>query len=237
MYWTLSMRKDELAILTSDLEYIISAIFSSIPAQWLLVFEHVTTRLALIEWEIESQSWRTPAGLDQSLRKLHPWRRRVANYSHQIQASIDCLTPRYGFENASSQRHRQNIVQNFQQLQKRHKILQEKVDKIMSVLTAVISIEESKKAMANARDVSRITFLAFAYIPLSFVASFFSMNPDFPTVSTTVYWVYFVISLPLAAISILLAIYWTAIEKKFRELFKRGQKDRGYSVVGPLPKE
>lgn len=230
VYWTKTLTVDELQFIRFDNDFIISSIFSSIPAQWLLSFEHINNRLSLIEWEIERADHRSVQGLDAALGRLHPWRRNVVNFGYRIRASIDTVA-RFAGPGKSHLPQWQDALANFEDLEKRYKVLEAKIDKIMSVLTAVISIEETKKQMANARDVSRITYLAFIYIPFSFAAALLSMNEDFPTGQATVYWVFFVIAVPITAFSLLLAIFWESIQKLFE---RRPKPKRGDNVEGTV---
>jgi len=50
----------------------------------------------------------------------------------------------------------------------------------MTVSMAVTSREESKKATQESRAIMRVGSSAFIFVPLSFLASFFSMSDDFP---------------------------------------------------------
>jgi len=56
-----------------------------------------------------------------------------------------------------------------------------------------ISLEESRMSMQEARDLSRLSYLAFIFVPLSLVSSWFGMNVDVLDGSTPV-WVSVVVS-------------------------------------------
>lgn len=231
VYWAKTMTIEELQLIRSDNDFMISPILSSIPAQWLLNFEHINNRLSLIEWEIEREDHRSVHGLAAALKRLHPWRRNVVNFGYRIRASIDTVA-RFDRPDGPHQREWQNMLANFDDLEKRYKVLEAKIDKIMSVLTAVISIEETKKQITNARDVSRITYLAFIYVPLSFFAALFSMNEDFPTGQTTVYWVFFAVAVPVTALSLLLATFWELIQKLLESRKRPDRRDEDDGLIG-----
>jgi hypothetical protein len=76
---------------------------------------------------------------------------------------------------------------------------QQRVDRLTSVRTAVISMEDSQTARDSNRNVTRLTWLATCFIPLSFVATFFSMQGDITQLQETYKW-YFAAALPLSAI-------------------------------------
>lgn len=85
---------------------------------------------------------------------------------------------------------------------------QQRIDRLTSVVAAVISIRDSRRGLADNRNLARLTWLATFFIPLSFVASLFSMQQDITELTETIKW-YFAAALPLAAISLGLALTLT----------------------------
>jgi Mg2+ and Co2+ transporter CorA len=61
-------------------------------------------------------------------------------------------------------------------LEKDCQIIEERVDRSFQVLMSTMSIIESKNAISQAESIGKLTELAFIFIPLSFVSSFFGMN-------------------------------------------------------------
>ena len=97
----------------------------------------------------------------------------------------------------------------------------------MNVLMNRATMAEANKSLAQAREVAKLTKLAFVYIPLSFTASFFGMNltplngggggsngdgTDYLSL-----WYYFVVSLPVFFVS-LIFMKWD-----FREMVIEGR--------------
>jgi Mg2+ and Co2+ transporter CorA len=213
--WATSLKPEELETTASDPAFLTSRLYLHICSEWLIVMEYATTRLSHIEWELEKTQWRGPLGLEETLSKLQPWQRRIPIYMSFIKATkyeLECrqnssLVPKVHWE---------DITADIDGIYERVQTLQTRVDKIMNVATAITSIEESKKAMKEARDVTRITYLAFVFVPMSFTASFLSMNQTFPS-SNRVYWVFFVIALPLSTAAVLIAANWTSFEKWWKD--------------------
>ena len=81
---------------------------------------------------------------------------------------------------------------------------QTRIDRLTSVVTAIISIDDSRRGRDDNRNVTRLTWLATFFIPLSFVASLFSMTADLGTIRETIKY-YFAAALPLAVVSLGLA--------------------------------
>ncbi|KAK1778044.1 cora-like Mg2+ transporter protein-domain-containing protein [Copromyces sp. CBS 386.78] len=70
----------------------------------------------------------------------------------------------------------QNIEHDFEHLLKRAQTLHSRTTDAITVLLSSISIYESQRAIQQAEDMAKLTFLAFLFVPLSFATSFFGMN-------------------------------------------------------------
>jgi hypothetical protein len=78
----------------------------------------------------------------------------------------------------------------------------------MNLLMNRAMIAETNKTIMQAKEVTKLTRLAFVYIPLSFTASLFGMNVNtFVTGATTNIWVWFCVSVPIVLISLVLMKY------------------------------
>ena len=70
----------------------------------------------------------------------------------------------------------QRIERDFEHLLKRANELHKRATDAITVLLSSISISESQRAIQQAEDMGRLTFLAFLFVPLSLATSFFGMN-------------------------------------------------------------
>ena len=208
--WCTAIEPKAIATALSDPAFLMIHMAFAVLSDWLIVVEYAKTRLSHIEWELETERWRGPQGLDETLGKLQPWRRRLPVYLSFVKAAKFELECQRSLSSLPKE-HWEDIMADVEEVYDRMKILQERVDQIINVATAVISIEDSKKAMQEARSVTRITYLAFVFVPMSFTTSFLSMT-DFP-VGTRVYWVFFVIALPLSTLAVLIAVNWATINR------------------------
>lgn len=77
----------------------------------------------------------------------------------------------------------------------------------ISIAMSTISISDSQQSLAEARRVQLITFLAFIFIPMTFIASCFGMNVQELGQSGPNLSIYFVVALPFT-ITILLVPLW-----------------------------
>jgi hypothetical protein len=83
---------------------------------------------------------------------------------------------------------------------------QERIDRLTTVVTAVMSIADSRRALADNKNISQLTKLAFLFVPFSLVAAAFSMQTDVTQISAlTVRW-FFIVAIPVTLFS--LGVAW-----------------------------
>jgi Mg2+ and Co2+ transporter CorA len=107
---------------------------------------------------------------------------------------------------------------------------QQRIDRLTSVVTAVISINDSRRALDENHNVARLTYLATIFIPLSFVATIFSMQEDITKIHNTIKW-YFAASIPLCAISlgVVFSLAYPGVQSRVHRgwvKIKGGDKDK-----------
>ncbi|CAG9952030.1 unnamed protein product [Clonostachys rosea f. rosea IK726] len=98
------------------------------------------------------------------------------------------------------------LIVDFEKLISRVESLSARCRGGMSICMSSASIEESQRAIKQARQIELLTWFAFLYIPLSFTTSFFGMNvKSFGTGNVSLN-VWFAVSIPLVAVSYLVLI-------------------------------
>ncbi|KAI1426049.1 hypothetical protein F5Y12DRAFT_784157 [Xylaria sp. FL1777] len=203
-------------------------------------------------------------GVDNMLEKLHVWRRLVPLYREMVSETarhIDQFSCRIEtlvttLEKNSNARSPQSTTgssstgnsilnqaqrslmsqydQDFKLIKENLEEYQTRIDQLTSVVTAVISIDNSQRSLQDNRNIGRLTWLATFFIPLSLIAGILSMQSNVRDISGFTLKVYFATSLPLAisiaATTILLSLSRSGNEKKlmrFRKVmwsFKAHQK-------------
>ncbi|KAJ5170292.1 uncharacterized protein N7500_003075 [Penicillium coprophilum] len=66
------------------------------------------------------------------------------------------------------------------------------------IITSLVQLMDSHKSISQAEDVRRLTYIAMAFIPLTFITGIFSMNESYGPGSDR-FWVYWAVALPTAA--------------------------------------
>lgn len=179
--------------------------------------EYINTRLGQIEYEIElGLSHLYSHDFDHTVKALLKWRRRMPIYHAFVERSISRLSVRYkSTESSSPFESWEDVLTNLRDILRRLEILHCRADKIMTVAMAVTAREESKKATQESHAVTRVSYLAFIFVPLGFLCSFFSMSGDFPVKT---YWIYAVIALPVSLCALGGLVFAGRISRWFREM-------------------
>lgn len=95
---------------------------------------------------------------------------------------------------------------------------QARIDRLTTVVTAVMSIEDSQRSLADNHNIRRLTWLATFFIPFSLIAGTFSMDDDVRNMSGYTIGLYFATSVPLASLVALIAIAMSRPKTKKRLL-------------------
>lgn len=219
IHYTSALTPEEITSIPRDPRLLFKKTLMIVGAEWSTLVKYATTRLTQLEWEIENPDLQGDnGGLQVTIGKLHSWRRRFPIFRTLVLEVLEKVVKREHF--ASSPENRVHDLQtDFEILLSNIENLQVRADRIMSVVTAVMSIEESKKAFEQNRSLARLTWLAITFAPLSFITGLFSMNSDLLTLVET-FRVYFAVALPLTAMVLLLTRFANVgIENGWRKLF------------------
>lgn len=195
--------------------------------EWKIMCELIKTRLAQVEWELgfpEYFKLSINQGLiNLSLRRLHSWRRLIPLYREILADTLNESIPRLSQFMSHSATHSddtqgasaaqtssepftlRDIISDFEKVSAQMKELQDRTDRIASVLMAAISIEDSRRGLQENRNVSRLTWLATLFIPLTFIAGLFSMQSDIGSLRLTFGW-YFAAAIPVTSLALGLAM-------------------------------
>ncbi|KAF2122743.1 hypothetical protein BDV96DRAFT_5507 [Lophiotrema nucula] len=186
-----------------------------VAAEWLIVCEYIKTRLGQIEWELEKPDRFRSRGdaIDASLHRLHTWRRVLPVYREMVAETLEQALPaaaRLASDFPRRQRSSmpsfafEDITQDFQRVQNALNELQARVDRLTSVVTAEISMEDSRRGLQENHNLARLTWMATTFIPLTFVSGLFSMQNNVADLKHTFGW-YFLAAVPLTVIVLVVA--------------------------------
>lgn len=89
------------------------------------------------------------------------------------------------------------IYSLFQDLQSQTQSLYEKCTQGMTVISNNSMLVESQRAIQQAKLITKLTLVAFVYLPFTFTAGFFGMNFKELDADSMHLWIFFAVSLPL----------------------------------------
>ena len=210
IYWTSSMNEEEIKALATDPRVLARKPLFLICSEWLIMIKYATLRLSQIDWEVENPEYRTSSeGLSASLQKVHPWRRRIPLFQFMVSEVLDNVLA----VKSPSDCLVNELRRDFETVLAELAVLQNRADRIVNVATAIISIDESKKATQQNRNTIRLTYLAVIFVPLSFVSSLFSMVTDISQLKKS-FWIYFTVAVPITIIALLATRYSYLLYRK-----------------------
>jgi Mg2+ and Co2+ transporter CorA len=79
-----------------------------------------------------------------------------------------------------------------------------RLESMIPVATSFIQLVESRRALLETTNVTRLTVLAIVFVPLSYVASLFSMSEKFGPGGQN-FWLYFAIAIPITLFVLVVA--------------------------------
>ena len=225
IYWTSKLDSIDTVAVADDPRLLFKKTLLLVCSEWYTLAKYATTRLTQLEWELENPDLQQHAGgLEATIKKLHSWRRRFPIFRTLLSEVLESTIKRSTFANGS-ENHLLDLQRDYEAILCSIESLQIRADRIMAVVTAVMSIDESKKAFEQNRSLARLTWLAVTFVPLSFVSSLFSMNSNLSNLSQT-FWIFFVVAIPLTALVLFFTRYAGSMDASLEDLSKLLWHDR-----------
>ena len=129
----------------------------------------------------------------------------------------------------------QALLQDYEGLLKRTETLSNTCKSRLQILMSRAGIVESNKAIEQAKVVTKLTRLAFVFIPLGFVSSFFGMNLR-PFVAGPAFsiWLFFAVSAPMVLL-LLASMTWSMqdVFRIFQGSRTRRMAENAYKLEDP----
>lgn len=224
-YWIKNRPESQLPSNDSRLDPVMAALeptLSLICGEWLIMCEYIKTRLGQIEWQLGyPERFRVDSDLiHTALSRVHTWRRLFPLYKEMVSETLSstvAIASASGYDavGSSSSHCLDNFRTDLGDILKRLAELERRNEKIMGAVATVISIEDTHIGLRENRNMGRLTWLATVFLPLTYITGLFSMQTDVTALRTTFYW-YFGIAVPVTAIALLVAVYYSYSERTKR---------------------
>lgn len=185
-----------------------------IAAEWMNVLAVMNYHIKRYEYSIEGQ--KTIAQdldrLNTDLNSLQRWKRRNLSSQQKIGAIrrfVDSHVGSHAVSESTTIQQSQSmnprcLVDDFGYLTASLNQYSERLESMLPVVMSLVQISDTRRSLAEAANISRLTYLAFVFVPLSFTSSLFSMNTDISPGGRQ-FWIYFVVAIPITAAAFLLA--------------------------------
>lgn len=126
---------------------------------------------------------------------LHRWRRRVKQSTHKLQMTRAFVEHWRIREQAISAW--DDLVGDLKHLETLIDDHSRSLDALNPIIMALVQLQDTRRSISQAQDVRHLTYIALIFIPLSYIASLFSMAEQFGPGSEG-FWIYWASSLPVA---------------------------------------
>ena len=171
-----------------------------------VLLEFVWAKLSELERELGKFEGVELNYLAETLSNVNLFRRRLSWYYDEVEMNLRNLG--ISLEDGQDDEDGKELLNVLTRLQRYN----EKIESLTPIVTGVLNVRQADISMRETRLVSKLTFVALVFIPLSFTASIFSMGGDFLP-GNSLFWVYFAAALPIT--SIILGLTWWLRGKSF----------------------
>ena len=143
--------------------------------------------------------------LNMHLSELQAWRRRALSSKQKLSTVIRTIAA-FEAQSQSTDHHGAagELKEDWNHLMESLEEYFAVIENMLPVLTSFAQIVDARRSFAETANISRLTILALIFVPLSFLASLFSMNAAYGP-GGDVFWVYFVVAVPVTLLVFMVA--------------------------------
>ncbi|OAG02265.1 uncharacterized protein CC84DRAFT_1262235 [Paraphaeosphaeria sporulosa] len=149
--------------------------------------------------------------LNTNLRILQGWRRRVLSTQAKLRRTIRFIENHV--DRKQPNRDWDVLVDDFEFICTGVAEHGERLEAMVSVVTSTAALIEGRRSLTETENVTRLTILAVVFLPLSYIASLFSMSDEIRPGGPH-FWIYFAVAVPLTFIVGLIAKPPVSIAKR-----------------------
>lgn len=111
-----------------------------------------------------------------------------------------------------------STTEDFVHIEEQFLSLRQRAESLLDSFTGLAGMVGNRQSLDEARSVGLLTLLGMAFVPLSLVASLFSMADEYRPGAGD-FWVYFAVSIPFVALMFTMAflsMYWRKLRQQLR---------------------
>ncbi|OAG37291.1 hypothetical protein AYO21_08476 [Fonsecaea monophora] len=164
--------------------------------EWMLYSQVMARYLAHYEYSFKDIELVLRGERDDMI-ELQKWRHRAIQSQFKIQSTRRFVAYCLARSPAEKERGPWDLILNdLDHLSTKIEVYGQSMERMVSVVTSMFQLIDSRRSIAEAINVRRLTIVALVFVPLSWVASLFSMTDDFAPGQSR-FWLYFAVAVPL----------------------------------------
>ena len=132
--------------------------------------------------------------LSSDMHTLQQWARRSIATKHKIRHVIEYL--RHRITKEDDKEHRAMLIEDYKHIAFSVDAYSRRLEALVSIATSLIQAIDCRRSLTETLYISRLTYLALSFIPLTFVSGLFSMNENIAP-GGKLFGLYFAVSIPL----------------------------------------
>lgn len=184
----------------------------SVNREWMLYGSLMSRYIKYYEYSFSTVSSRLEHFERHDIVDLHRWRRRSQQTLHKLQMvrlfieyrhkRRGTLFPQSDSNGETSQQDSSSwdlLLMDIHHLEDQINQHARSIETLNPIITTLVQLIDSHKSIAQAEDIRRLTYIAIAFVPLSYISGIFSMSDPYQPGGKS-FWVYWVIAVPVAAL-------------------------------------
>ncbi|KAK3985332.1 hypothetical protein QBC44DRAFT_405173, partial [Cladorrhinum sp. PSN332] len=177
------------------LDIALAGILPPIISEWMVYSEIVANILSRSEFAF-SNAAAAPFS-ESEIIGLQKWRHRLIQSQHKLTATRDYIQHHsHGPGIVSSHDSKsQSVTKDITHLLDKFDRYSQALNCIIPIAPALVQVHDHRRAVADQAFVRRLTYIAFVFVPASWVAAIFSMASEYGP-GQPKFWVYFAVSVP-----------------------------------------
>ena len=143
--------------------------------------------------------------LESDLRYLQGWKRRATMFTDRMNRILDDIER----HNAKPSEVWNSVKDDYKFMIEAVRVDHRRLDSVATLIASLLQIFESRRSVLESASLTRLTYLALFFLPLTFVSGLFSMSgdiaPGFPR-----FWIYFTVAIPvtIATFGVMMYCQW-----------------------------
>ena len=176
-----------------------------VAAEWMLYVELMYHGIKSYEYSSEN----TLAALGQitvfsaDMQSLSKWARRCIASKNKIRYVIEYLNHR-AITEQDDMKHTAMLIRDYNHIASGIDVYSRRLEALVPIAASLIQAIDCRRSLIETANISRLTYLALSFIPLTFVSGLFGMNID-TLPEGKVFGLYFAVAIPLCVLVFLFA--------------------------------